>query len=55
VVERETRHLVGMISLKDLLKARTKHWEEERTREQIFRWRHFGIGTKNSNTPADAA
>ena len=41
VVERGTRRLMGMVSLQDLLKARTKHMEEERHREQVFRWRYF--------------
>ncbi len=41
VVERETRLLIGMISLEDLLKARTRHVEEERHREQTFQWRYF--------------
>ncbi len=43
VVERETRRLLGMISLEDLLKARTRHLEEERRREQILRWRYFNL------------
>lgn len=39
VVERGTRRFMGIISLADLLKARSRHLEEERRREQIFRWR----------------
>jgi H+/Cl- antiporter ClcA len=41
VVERGTCRLMGMVSLQDLLKARTRHMEEERRREQVFRWRYF--------------
>ncbi len=44
VVEHETRLLVGIVSLEDLLKARTRHLEEERHREQIFQWRYFNPG-----------
>ncbi|HEY1340054.1 MAG TPA: chloride channel protein [Bryobacteraceae bacterium] len=40
VVEREdTRKLVGMISLNDLLRARTRSLEEERRRERVLRVR----------------
>jgi chloride channel protein, CIC family len=42
VVERETGRLLGTITLDDLLKARTRHWEEERRREQVLKWRYFG-------------
>ncbi len=52
VVERETRRLLGMISLGDLLKARSKHLEEERRREQIFRWPYFNPEPKTPNMPA---
>jgi chloride channel protein, CIC family len=41
VLERHSRLLVGIISLEDLLKARTRHLEEERRREQIFQWNYF--------------
>jgi CIC family chloride channel protein len=34
VVERTTKKLLGLVSLKDLLKARTRHLEEERRRER---------------------
>ena len=38
VVERETRRLLGMISLADLLKARARHLEEEQRRERVLTW-----------------
>jgi len=39
VVERETGKLLGMVSLADLLKARMRHMEEERRREQTIKFR----------------
>ena len=40
VVDREdTRKLVGMVSLTDLLRARTRSLEEERHRERVLRIR----------------
>jgi CBS domain-containing protein len=44
VVERGTRRLLGIVSLDDLLKARTRHLEEERRREQVLRFRYFSPG-----------
>jgi chloride channel protein, CIC family len=44
VVERGTGRLVGIVSLDDLLKARTRHLEEERRREQVLRFRYFSPG-----------
>ena len=42
VVDRENpRKLVGMISLTDLLRARTRNLEEERRRERVLRLRLF--------------
>jgi hypothetical protein len=38
VVDPETRKLLGLISLDDLLKARTRRLEEERHREQHLRF-----------------
>jgi H+/Cl- antiporter ClcA len=39
VDSRESRKLLGMVSLSDLLKARTRNLEEERTRERVLRLR----------------
>ncbi len=40
VVDREDdRHLLGMVSLDDLLRARSRNLEEERTRERVLRLR----------------
>ena len=55
VVTRETRRLVGIVSLEDLLKARTRHLEEERRREQILRWSRFSPTARTPKIPADAA
>jgi CIC family chloride channel protein len=41
VTERHSKKLVGLVSLASLLKARTKHLEEEKRREQVLRWRSF--------------
>jgi CIC family chloride channel protein len=41
VVERGTGKLLGMVTLDHLLKARTRHLEEERRRERILTWRFF--------------
>ena len=38
VVDGETQKLLGLITLEDLLKARTRHVEEERHREQVIRF-----------------
>jgi chloride channel protein, CIC family len=55
VVERGTRQFLGIVSLEDLLKARTKHMEEERHREQIFRWHPFQPKPETSSTPSNEA
>jgi len=41
VVERSSGKLLGLISLDDLLKARARHLEEERRREQVLSLRFF--------------
>ena len=41
VVERGTRKFLGLVSLNDLLKARSRHLEEERRREQTIKFRWF--------------
>jgi CBS domain-containing protein len=41
VVELATRKFLGLVSLNDLLKARTRHLEEERRRERTLDFRFF--------------
>jgi H+/Cl- antiporter ClcA/CBS domain-containing protein len=41
VVDRDTREFLGLVSLNDLLKARARHLEEERRREQPLKLRLF--------------
>ncbi len=41
VVDRNTRKFLGLVSLDDLLKARARHLEEERRREQVLSLRFF--------------
>ena len=55
VVERETRKFLGMVSLEDLLKARTRHLEEERRKEQILKWSNFSPNARTPDTPPDVA
>jgi len=51
VVQRETQKLVGMISLDDLLKARTRHLEEEKRRETSIQIRkYFPVGDGGDGT-----
>ena len=45
VVDPATRILLGLVSLDDLLKARTRHLEDERNREQTLRFPFSGGGT----------
>jgi len=40
-VERATRQFLGLVSLNDLLKARSRHLEEESRREQSLKFRLF--------------
>jgi chloride channel protein, CIC family len=44
VVERESNRFMGLISLGDLLKARSRHLEEEERREQTLWLPYFGPG-----------
>jgi CBS domain-containing protein len=46
VVERGTRKFLGLVSLNDLLKARTRHLEEETRRERTLDFRFFLPGKK---------
>jgi len=38
VVDEETEKLLGLVTLENLLKGRTRHVEEERRREQVIRF-----------------
>lgn len=44
VVDRATRKFLGLVSLNDLLKARSRHLEEERRREQSIKFKLFPTG-----------
>lgn len=57
VVEAGTRRFLGLVSLNDLLKARTRHLEEERRREQVLNLRLFlpGGGARDDTTTPTAA
>jgi H+/Cl- antiporter ClcA/CBS domain-containing protein len=48
IVERDTHKLLGLVSLADLLKARSRHLEEERHREQTLRFPFSGGSGSNS-------
>jgi CBS domain-containing protein len=55
VVEAGTRKFLGLVSLNDLLKARTRHLEEERRRERVLNLRFFlpGAGAQDeTQSPA---
>jgi CIC family chloride channel protein len=54
VVQRETEKLVGMISLDDLLKAGTRHLEEEKRRETSIQFRKYFPGADSGDGPAPA-
>jgi CBS domain-containing protein len=48
----DSRKLLGMVSLNDLLKARTRNLEEERTRERVLRLRiPIGVLAGSSRRP----
>jgi hypothetical protein len=56
VVERNTRKFLGLVALDDLLKARTRHLEEERRREQVLNLRLFLPGggvPEETQSPAE--
>ena len=46
VVDRATGKFLALISLDDLLKARARHLEEERRREQTLKWHFFFPGKR---------
>lgn len=46
-VERTTRKVLGLVSLNDFLKARTRHLEEERRRERTLKLRWFLLGRRD--------
>ena len=61
VVEQDARKFLGLVALDDLLKARTRHLEEEKRRERVLDLRFFLPGgglqdreeaTKQTETPA---
>jgi H+/Cl- antiporter ClcA/predicted transcriptional regulator len=52
VVEHATRKFLGLVSLDDLLKARARHAEEERRREQTLRLKFLFPGSR-INTPLE--
>ena len=53
VVERTTRKFLGLVSLNDLLKARTRHLEEESRRERTINFRLFPL--RNRKQPQSDA
>jgi len=48
VVDRATRRLLGLVSLNDLLKARSRHLEEESRRERSLKFKFFPPGKTES-------
>jgi len=48
VVDRSTRKFLGLVSLNDLLKARSRHLEEETRRERSIKFRLFPSGRTES-------
>jgi H+/Cl- antiporter ClcA len=57
VVDADTRKFLGLIALDDLLKARARHLEEEKRREQVLNLRFFlpGGGGQEENETQDHA
>ena len=53
VVERESRQLLGLISLDELLKARTRHLEEERRRERTIQVQNYFPGNRSNRKPPE--
>jgi CIC family chloride channel protein len=53
VVDRSSGKLLGIVTLEGLLKARTRHLEEERHRVQLLGWRNF-IGTRTESFRTDS-
>jgi chloride channel protein, CIC family len=53
VVDRQGGKLQGMVTLEALLKARARHLEEERRREQTLSWRYF-VGPLDESPKADS-
>jgi chloride channel protein, CIC family len=51
VVDRASGKLQGMVTLETLLKARTRHLEEERRREQTLGWGYFAGSPSESLKP----
>jgi chloride channel protein, CIC family len=49
VVERGTRTFLGLVSLNDLLKARSRHLEEERRRDRPIQFKWFRPVTQSSD------
>jgi CIC family chloride channel protein len=53
VVDRQSGKLEGMVTLEGLLKARTRHLEDERHREQTLGWGNF-TGSRAESSKADS-
>ena len=51
VVEHDSGKLVGLVALDDLLKARTRHLEEEQRRDRPLHLRYLLPGTGDRSTP----
>ena len=51
VIDRMSGKFLGLVSLDDLLKARSRHLEEERRRERIIKLRFFVPGAQDNVSP----